>query len=63
MREGLRDLRPVVARGLAPVESGVVRGLDVSDHAPIWVLLEPSPGPGEASPDRADANEPGKGVR
>ncbi len=29
------------ARGLWPVESGVVRGLDVSDHAPIWVTLEP----------------------
>ncbi len=31
----------VFARGLTPIESGVVHGLDVSDHAPIWAELEP----------------------
>ncbi len=30
----------VFARGLTPVESGVVRQIDASDHAPVWVVLE-----------------------
>ncbi|MDH4277132.1 MAG: endonuclease/exonuclease/phosphatase family protein [Acidimicrobiia bacterium] len=28
------------ARGLCPIDSGVVTKLDVSDHAPVWVRLE-----------------------
>ncbi len=43
MRRGGRSfaLDHLFARGLSPVASGVVRGLDASDHAPIWVVLEP----------------------
>lgn len=30
----------VFARGFAPIATGVVRGLDVSDHAPVWAEVE-----------------------
>ncbi len=40
----------IFARGLRPLESGVVRGLDVSDHSPIWVSLETWPNPDRPPP-------------
>lgn len=39
------------ARGLWPVESGVVRGLGASDHAPIWAVLEASETESRPVPD------------
>ncbi len=49
LRRGGQDftLDHIFARGLRPIESGVVRGLAVSDHAPIWVSLEPWSGDGQ----------------
>lgn len=29
----------IFARGFTPIESGVVRDIDVSDHSPVWVEL------------------------
>ena len=42
LRRARRDfvLDHVFAKGFAPVETGVVRGLDVSDHSPIWAQVE-----------------------
>ena len=41
LRRGGREfsLDHVFARGLTPLDSGVVRGLEASDHRPLWVLL------------------------
>jgi len=42
LRRARRDfvLDHVFAKGFAPVDTGVVRGLDVSDHAPVWAEVE-----------------------
>jgi endonuclease/exonuclease/phosphatase family metal-dependent hydrolase len=42
LRRAGRDfvLDHVFARGFAPVSTGVARGLDVSDHAPVWAEIE-----------------------
>lgn len=41
LRRGGREfaLDHIYARGLAPVDCGVVRGLGASDHRPLWVRL------------------------
>ena len=44
LRRGGREftLDHVFARGLQPVATGVVAGLDASDHRPLWVRVRPS---------------------
>ena len=52
LRRGGREftLDHVFARGLHPLDTGVVAGLDASDHRPLWVHLQPSISP--SSPSR-----------
>lgn len=42
MRRGGQDfaLDHIFSRALWPLATGVVRGIDASDHAPVWVVLE-----------------------
>jgi len=44
LRRGGREftLDHVFARGLMPLDAGVVTGLDASDHRPLWVQFRPS---------------------
>lgn len=44
LRRGGREftLDHVFARGLQPLDTGVVTGIDASDHRPLWVNLQPA---------------------